>query len=370
MTHVLRQMNWTRVTVVYIDSPMGRLGYEKFSQKALSENICISSVRRIPKMAIQSDYEARLSDLGNDGVRVAVFLGTGSEALTLLRSNVGNRVQWVMADMIRMMSSNPPSTFAPNSKGVLFALPKARQISEFENYFVALSHTNPPVDNPWFSDWYMTLYDCKLPGVYLQAFFSWFWYQLIRCLIVLLAIVLKLHDCLTPCFLIGINYAPYATKVFCSQTVSKRSIYTQLPYVQTTIETVYAYAKALRTAQRNRCGDSFSGVCDNLRSMPTSEFHNILKNTDFTVSACKRSSKNILKGPFCVSNSIYTKRPCLFNNIMFSFLLQFSASDGIQSLEGQRVRFDANGDIINQDFTVYNYNNRLSNTNFVFEEVR
>lgn len=194
--------------------------------------------------------------------------------------------------------------------------------------------------------------------------------KLIRCLIVLLAIVLKLHDCLTPCFLIGINYAPYATKVFCSQTVSKRSIYTQLPYVQTTIETVYAYAKALRTAQRNRCGDSFNGVCDNLRSMPTSEFHNILKNTDFTVSACKRSSKNILKGPFCVSNSIYTKRPCLFNNIMFSFLLQFSASDGIQSLEGQRVRFDANGDIINQDFTVYNYNNRLSNTNFVFEEVR
>lgn len=171
MTHVLRQMNWTRVTVVYIDSPMGRLGYEKFSQKALSENICISSVRRIPKLASQSDYEARLNDLGNDGVRVAVFLGTGSEALTLLRSNVGNRVQWVMADMIRMMSSNPPSTFAPNSKGVIFALPKARQISEFENYFVALSQTNPPVDNPWLTDWYMTLYDCALPGMYSQTFF-------------------------------------------------------------------------------------------------------------------------------------------------------------------------------------------------------
>lgn len=171
MTHVLRQMNWTRVTVVYIDSPMGRLGYEKFSQKALSENICISSVRRIPKMATQSDYEARLNDLGNDGVRVAVFLGTGSEALTLLRSNVGNRVEWVMADMIRMMSSNPPSTFAPNSKGVIFALPTDRQIPEFENYFAALSQTNPPVDNPWLADWYMTLYDCKLPGMYSQTFF-------------------------------------------------------------------------------------------------------------------------------------------------------------------------------------------------------
>lgn len=171
MTHVLRQMNWTRVTVVYIDSPMGKLGYEKFSQKALSENICISSVRRIPKMATQSDYEARLNDLGNDGVRVAVFLGTGSEALTLLRSNVGNRVQWVMADMIRMMSSNPPSTFAPNSKGVIFALPKDRQIPEFENYFAALSETSPPVDNPWLADWYMTLYDCKLPGMYSQTVF-------------------------------------------------------------------------------------------------------------------------------------------------------------------------------------------------------
>lgn len=138
-----------------------------------------------------------------------------------------------------------------------------------------------------------------------------------RCLIVLFDLVFKLHNYLTLCFLIGISYAPYATKVFCSQTISKRSIYTQLPYVQTTIESVYAYAKALRTAQRNRCGDSFNGVCDSLRSMPTSEFHNILKNTDFTVSACKRSSKNILKGALLYfkfnlyeKNHVYQTQSC------------------------------------------------------------
>lgn len=138
-----------------------------------------------------------------------------------------------------------------------------------------------------------------------------------RCLIVIFDLVFKLHNYLTLCFLIGISYAPYATKVFCSQTISKRSIYTQLPYVQTTIESVYAYAKALRTAQRNRCGDSFNGVCDSLRSMPTSEFHNILKNTDFTVSACKRSSKNILKGALLYfkfnlyeKNHVYQTQSC------------------------------------------------------------
>lgn len=138
-----------------------------------------------------------------------------------------------------------------------------------------------------------------------------------RCLIVLFDLVFKLHNYLTLCFLLGISYAPYATKVFCSQTISKRSIYTQLPYVQTTIESVYAYAKALRTAQRNRCGDSFNGVCDSLRSMPTSEFHNILKNTDFTVSACKRSSKNILKGALLYfkfnlyeKNHVYQTQSC------------------------------------------------------------
>lgn len=138
-----------------------------------------------------------------------------------------------------------------------------------------------------------------------------------RCLIFLFDLVFKLHNYLTLCFLLGISYAPYATKVFCSQTISKRSIYTQLPYVQTTIESVYAYAKALRTAQRNRCGDSFNGVCDSLRSMPTSEFHNILKNTDFTVSACKRSSKNILKGALLYfkfnlyeKNHVYQTQSC------------------------------------------------------------
>lgn len=92
----------------------------------------------------------------------------------------------------------------------------------------------------------------------------------------------------------GVNYEPFASKTFCSQTTSKRAIYIQLPYVQTAIEGVYAYAKALRTAQRTRCGDSFIGVCDSLRSMSTAEFHNILKNTDFTVSVHLTDGKNII----------------------------------------------------------------------------
>lgn len=50
-------------------------------------------------------------------------------------------------------------------------------------------------------------------------------------------------------------------------------------------------------------------------------------------------------------------------------LFQFSTTDGIQSLVGHRVRFDANGDVMNQDFTVYNYNNKVA-SNFAFEEVR
>lgn len=142
-----------------------------------------------------------------------------------------------------------------------------------------------------------------------------------RCLIVLFDLVFKLHNYLTLCFLLGISYAPYATKVFCSQTISKRSIYTQLPYVQTTIESVYAYAKALRTAQRNRCGDSFNGVCDSLRSMPTSEFHNILKNTDFTVSACKRSSRNILKGALLYFKfNLYEKTMFIRHNRVLNFI--------------------------------------------------
>lgn len=49
--------------------------------------------------------------------------------------------------------------------------------------------------------------------------------------------------------------------------------------------------------------------------------------------------------------------------------MQFSTNDGIPSLNGLRVKFDANGDVMDQDFTVYNYNNRISAPNFAFEEV-
>ncbi|XP_061196327.1 metabotropic glutamate receptor 3-like [Saccostrea echinata] len=290
LTQVLKQMNWTRVTVVNVDTDMGELGYKEFSRQALNENICIAGLKTVSIVATQADYETQLSDLGNDGVNVAVFLGPGAHAIKLLKSNVGKRVQWVMADMLRMVSTDPLSVHAPNSKGVIFALPKVRQITEFENYFVTLSETSPPGDNPWFQDWYMTLYDCRLPGI---------------------------------------NYAPFATKLFCPQTVTKRSIYKQLPYVQSAIEGVYAYAKAFRTAHRTRCGDSFNGVCDSLRAMSTADFNTILKNIDFT----------------------------------------FSNTDGIPSMAGRRVKFDANGDIINQDFTIYNYNDRTTAPNFAFEEV-
>ena len=152
------------MTVVYVDSEMGRHGYDEFLHKALSDDICVAGSKKIPAMGSQTDYETDLANLGNDGVRVAVFLGSGTDAETLLKSNAGKRVQWVMADMLRMMSSSSPSTYVPNSRGVIFALPKAREISEFENYFVSLPETSPPADNPWLSDWYMTLYDCRLPG--------------------------------------------------------------------------------------------------------------------------------------------------------------------------------------------------------------
>jgi len=88
------------------------------------------------------------------------------------------------------------------------------------------------------------------------------------------------------CKLAGANYEPYARLSDCdskSQTQKMNAINRRLAYVDHTIQAVYAYASALKTAQAQLCGTS-SGVCQSLRQMSAETFHNqFLMKVNFNV---------------------------------------------------------------------------------------
>ncbi|KAK3084836.1 hypothetical protein FSP39_019949 [Pinctada imbricata] len=288
---VLNRLVWKRVIVVYTTSVHGSDGFDQFKRQAFKDGICITKAIAVPSMGSVNDFQTRVNNLGQYNINTAVFIGSYMEAVNLMQAlnNIGsaNNVQWILPDLNLMESYS-----APNVRGALYVGPRTVSITEFANYFTQINERSPPAENPWFSDWYMTNYNCKLPGVSYQPYVGF------------------------------ANTCPTLT------AQQKLSNFRQLPFAETTIKAVYAYAKALHQAHQQRCG-GIPGVCSSLQTMTPEEFHAILKNIDFT----------------------------------------FAASDGISSLIGTRVKFDQNGDIITQDYTVWNYNKKRDNINYRFEEV-
>ena len=99
--------------------------------------------------------------------------------------------------------------------------------------------------------------------------------------------------------------------------------FVQSPLVEASVKAVFAFAQTIVAV----CANSGNGLCPSLQSMDSAEFHNQIRNLDFT----------------------------------------FPNNFGIQSLRNQRIRFNVNGDPEISEFDIYNYNNRSGS--FSFENV-
>lgn len=183
-------------------------------------------------------------------VDTAVFLGGYSNAVRLFQAvdaihNIGGsarNLQWMLNDLY--LGNNYASV---TLRGAVVVVPKVNQLTSFRDYFLGLDENNPPSENPWFSDWYMTHFNCRLPGI---------------------------------------NYQPYASfpNVCAALTLAERqNAFAQVPFVETTVKAVFSYAHALRSAQQARCPPT-DNFCTSLKQMSTAEFHNYLKNVNFQVS--------------------------------------------------------------------------------------
>ncbi|XP_033749036.1 uncharacterized protein LOC117333723 [Pecten maximus] len=289
MIAALEQMSWKKVVVVYSDSVYGMDGFDIFKRMAFKKSVCITKGIPIPATGSVSEIQQRLSGILNYDVTAGVFLGSAALSLKFFDAleNVPNagQMQWMLTDMNLMESYT-----SPIARGAIFVGPKTVTVTEFRDYFLNLDENNPPSENPWYRDWYMTMYNCRLSGV---------------------------------------NYAPYNSLNLCPSLTAaqKLAAYIQVPYVETTIKAVFAYASALRVAQSARCGPSGT-FCSSLQSLSSADFFNYLRNVNF----------------------------------------QFSSAEGIPSLVGQTLKFDSNGDSSLKDFSVFNYNNK-NGAGFSFVEV-
>ncbi|XP_053375883.1 uncharacterized protein LOC123533310 [Mercenaria mercenaria] len=281
MMEAMKVMSWERIVLVYADNYYGTSAMNEMVRQSQMQDVCVVLSVALPENQNIGDYLERLQDIGTYDVNGAVIFADHETTMKALDAvdqvpGAGN-IQWMLSE-INMNAQ----IFPRKIRGSVFVQPEFTEVTEFFDYFTNINENTPPVENPWYRDWFMSLFQCRLQGV---------------------------------------NYAPYSSLSDCTlKTAAQKrlAINTRYAAVDSTIKAVYAYAKALRTAHSQTCGNA-AGMCLGLRQMTPQQFHNYLSDVDLDLNEVN-----------------------------------------INSLRGLRVKFDSNGDFYTLGHTFWNYNNQPS----------
>ncbi|VDI31801.1 Hypothetical predicted protein, partial [Mytilus galloprovincialis] len=253
LIRVLQELKWSFVNVVYTDDTFGRSSYNEIRTRLVAAGICLTQGVEVSSTDTSNTAMDNLLRklTGSESVG-NIYLGASQIAESLLNraesySDAG-KLQWIFTDSLTLSSSFTGKKYP---RGVISVLPGSRKITEFEDHWIRINATTPSSENPWYKDWFMTEFDCSLPGTTNPP-----------------------HNSKPPCKIPTEN--------------ERRFAFVQDQFVEPAVHAVYTYANALRRAHVTKCG-GVAGMCNNLKSMTTEDFYqNYLKNTDFTYSRVER----------------------------------------------------------------------------------
>lgn len=307
IVQVLIKFKWDCVAVVYDKGTYGSSGYSELRARLVSAGICLTTAIIVDAYddASAANTIAKILNTNATGV---IYLGPGTYSTSLLqRGNqtlpAAGRLQWIFLEFI----DSTVETSNIYQRGVISITAASRYIVEFEDHWIRLDEDHPSVENPWFSQWYEDNYACKFNPTGTQKNCS------------------RLYEGMT------------AT----AKELMKRAAYQQDQYVEAAVMSVYAYARALRMAQMDKC-PGFSGICPALRNMTRKSFLNdYLKKVNFTFTADERVP------------SLASKNVAPYN-------------------AAKQLSFNSNGDISDPSYYIWNYNDietGLGSNDFKFRRV-
>ncbi|XP_074641004.1 uncharacterized protein LOC141898799 [Tubulanus polymorphus] len=248
MVEVLKKLTWQYVALVYTSDTYGEDGRQELIRLAVEAGICVKVA--LPVKPFEKDPKNLrniFSQLLKSGTVGVVYLGghNAAKELMMIGSNVTNagKLQWLFSDTIG--TSIEFAKITTYNRGFLSVSPSSRRTPEFQAHWIGLDENDPPPDNPWYKDWYMSSHNCKLAEV---------------------------------------TYAPYASLPSCKsqREPEKRQEYVQNQFVLPAIDAVYTFARGLRDARKAKCNNT-RGVCQALADMTTSEFYQkYLRKVDIT----------------------------------------------------------------------------------------
>ncbi|KAL3856574.1 hypothetical protein ACJMK2_011309 [Sinanodonta woodiana] len=304
---LLKNLGWERAILVSATTDSGMDYSTEFIRMAQNMGICVVNQIFVPQQGSASDYIAQLKGIGSYGVAAAVYFiedNIMNNIFNVLGNVTGSEnLQWVLSSY--RTNSKPPQIYA---RGTIVVEPKFTYVTDFFDYFVNnLNENNPPPENPWLQDWYMTTFGCRLQGI---------------------------------------NYAPYNQYAYCTPKTNdekKAALNQNYAFVDSTIKAVYSYARALQQAQMMKCG-SGGGFCLSLQEMTSKEFHeNYLSKVDFTFDGTMVQSLTNTQVKFDGNGDLLTSDFSIwnYNDLMgtFQFVQVGSYLNGQLTINSSNLRF-------------------------------
>lgn len=299
----MNEVNWKYVVVVYTDGTYGKEALAELRPRLVVADKCLTMAISTSSDDVSlTAMDSILSKILSTKATGVIYLGGSTVADALLKRAEGysgaGKLQWIFTDSISLSDRFNNQKYP---RGIISVLSGSRKIIEFEDHWVRIDVNSPSQENPWFQDWYMTEYDCRLPGNTNPKFTG-----------------------KTPC--------PTLTES------ERRNSFVQDQFVEPAVHAVYGYAYAFKKAHQEKCG-GVPGLCAALSAMTTKEFYeNYLRAVDFT----------------------YTKKE----------RVESLASVGLEPYNAPaKVKFDANGDILDPTYDVYNFNDYPGSMPFKFRRV-
>lgn len=282
MLMTLVELGWTRIGVIYGDDYLGRNVASLLKKNGAIVGVCLSEqVQVATDNTNQDSVISELQRLVNSGVRAIVLAVAEPEVFQVIQ--LLDRILPGDSDL-QIMS---PYRISGNSRllpGTISILRQEAAVSEFIGHLARIDPQRPPPANPWFQDWYMGRFRCRLPGSSNPQFSS-------------------LRIC---------NQLSEAQRRDAYAADLDHAVYREA------IQSIYAFAAALRQARSDRCRGRPSGLCPELSNM---------------------SHENFLR------------------NYLRTLTYRMAAGDGIPGMAGSVIAFDGNGDNReSHSFAVYNYN--------------
>ncbi|KAL2735883.1 metabotropic glutamate receptor 4 isoform X1 [Vespula squamosa] len=261
MLEILKQFEWTYVSIVYSDTEYGNHGYETLTSLASLYSICFSTPQRINKEHFKNeDYDTVIRTIANKtDVRVVVLFAEKSTTLRVLdaakRLNVGTRFLWIGTDS---WSSSNHRDFADLDssrmgqemavlEGALVVQPLSRQLSGFDKYFTNLTLEHQKI-NPWFREFWQEYHRCGINDTENTNITKENFYD----------------SCLDESLTLNISMG-----------------YKQQKFLHFVRDAIYSMAHALHDMQKEKCGEGYNGICSEMKHIDGIDLTKYLQNVTF-----------------------------------------------------------------------------------------